>query len=116
MEAIHWVRGGIVLYLTAIGVLSLFTGSEPNAMAPFFALLAAAVLLVGVVELRRPAWKDVPVLLATLAAGVSAWYWIAAESNTTVANVIVVLALPSMATSGFLGYLAYVMFGKSRNN
>ena len=112
MKSGPWIQGGVIIYLVVIGILAIPLEETPAAAkAPVFAMIAAAILLTKYANGIKPSWENTPLFLATLAASVSAWYWIADVGNSTAAWVIVGLALPSMVVSGFLGWLAFKLFG-----
>lgn len=120
MQSAPWIQVGVILSLVYVGIFFLL---DPvilfSEKAPFFALLAAAGLIaqqigrmVATAEHRIDWIDNASLLLAAFYAGCSGWFWLAAEAGAADPawfTSIVVLIL--MAITGFVGWLAYKLFG-----
>lgn len=125
MKSAPWIQSGVIVSLAFMGISVLL---EPHvlysAKAPFFAFLAAGVLItqqmgrIIATTTHRIGWVDnLSLLLAAVCAGCSGWYWIAADANGPgEAWAISFVALFFMLIMGFIGWLAYTLFGNAKSS
>lgn len=120
MKSAPWIQSGIMLALIIMGISVLL---EPEVLykekAPFFAFLAAGVLITQQVgrilatSEHRIGWiENSSLLLGAFYAGCSGWYWIAGDANAAgPAWSISILALIFMVIMGSAGWTAYRLIG-----